>query len=104
MPRRRAVSSTVFVPTRRSTRTVARLIECSSAYWYVMIPWYCFSKFCGCQGSCFGSMTIVIGASRTVSAGVKPCSIAVRKTTGLNAEPTWRSAWTARSNFERLKS
>ena len=40
MPSRRAVSTTFFVPTRRSTRTVATLIECSRAYWYVTMPLY----------------------------------------------------------------
>ena len=41
---------------------------------------------------------MVIGASSTIEEGVKPLSIAVAYTNGLNDEPGWRIAWVARLN------
>jgi hypothetical protein len=46
-----------------------------------------------------------IGESTTTVAGVHPaCSMAAEYTMGLNADPTWRSAWVARLNLLRSKS
>ncbi len=91
MPSRCAIATTTLgPPTRSSRRTETVLSDWASASSIVTSPRNRPSKSDGDQ---FPSR---IGASSTVSSGRTPASSAAAQTKGLNDEPGWRRASTAR--------
>src|SRR4051812_38941847 len=95
MPRRWAVSATRAAPTSWVSSTETVLRDSARAVVRLTGPRYCLPEFSGDQPA------IEIGWSMRTVSGRSPLSSAVRYTNGLNAEPGWRWASTARLNWLR---
>ena len=87
------------MPSWRTTRTVTRLRECTSASRSRVGPEKLFSLFSGRQIFSWPLSSYTIGASMTMVEGVKPFSSAAEYRNGLNPEPGWRRACVTRLNL-----